>query len=229
VARFLRSLIVGAAAAAALATQAPGASADGRVQVFPGMEIRQGTTVCTLGYVDPATRTGYSAGHCRGNGAVTDRNGGFVGVVGTSRDNTPDGTVVRTDEVISDYETITLADDVTISTALPGGRQLVAGSPAPLTAGQPICHFGVMSGESCGTVERINNGWFTMSNGVVSQKGDSGGPVYTMAGNDTAVLVGLFNSTWGQLPAAVSWQATGQQLREDGAAAAAVVNAAVTG
>ena len=85
-----------------------------------------------------------------------------------------------------------------------------------------------MSGESCGTVERINNGWFTMSNGVVSQKGDSGGPVYTMAGNGTAVLVGLFNSTWGQLPAAVSWQATGQQLREDGGATAAVVNAAVT-
>ena len=43
------------------------------------------------------------------------------------------------------------------------------------------------------------------------------------------VLVGLFNSTWGQLPAAVSWQATGQQVREDGGAHAAVVNAAVTG
>ena len=227
-ARFLRSLLVAGAATAALATQAPGAAADGRVQVFPGMEIRQGTTVCTLGFVDPVTRTGYSAGHCRGNGAVTDRDGRFVGVVGTSRDNTPDGTVVRTDEVISDYETITLADDVTVRTVLPGGRQLVGESPAPLAAGQPICHFGVMSGESCGTVERINNGWFTMSNGVVSQKGDSGGPVYTMAGNGTAVLVGLFNSTWGQLPAAVSWQATGQQLREDGGATAAVVNAAVT-
>ena len=227
-ARFARSLAPAAAAAAALAIQAPGASADGRVQVFPGMEIRQGTTVCTLGYVDPATRTGYSAGHCRGNSAVTDRDGRFLGVVGTSRDNTPDGTVVRTDEVISDYETITLADDVTISTALPGGRQLVE-SPAPPAAGQPICHFGVVSGESCGTVERVNNGWFTMSNGVVSQKGDSGGPVYTVVGSGTAVLVGLFNSTWGQLPAAVSWQATGQQLREDGGATGAIVNAAVTG
>ena len=227
-ARFLRSLVVAGVAAAALGSLAPGASADGRVQVFPGMEIRQGTTVCTLGYVDPATRTGYSAGHCRGDGAVTDRDGRFLGVVGTSRDNTPNGTVVRTDEVISDYETITLADDVTISSVLPGGRQLLVDPAAPLAAGQPICHFGVVSGESCGTVERVNNGWFTMSNGVVSQQGDSGGPVYTMAGNGTAVLVGLFNSTWGQLPAAVSWQATGQQLREDGGATAAVVNAAVT-
>jgi hypothetical protein len=229
VTRFLRSFVVAGVTAAALGSLAPGASADGRVQVFPGMEIRQGTTVCTLGFVDQATRTGYSAGHCRGNGAVTDRNGRFLGVVGTSRDNTPDGTVVRTDEVISDYETITLADDVTVSTALPGGRQLVGTTPAPLAAGQPICHFGVVSGESCGTVERINNGWFTMSNGVVSQKGDSGGPVYTLASNGTAVLVGLFNSTWGQLPAAVSWQATGQQLREANGATASIVNAAVTG
>ncbi len=228
-AALLRSLIVAGVAAAALGSLAPGASADGRVEVFPGMEIRQGTTVCTLGFVDAVTRTGYSAGHCRGTGAVTDRDGRVVGVVGTSRDNTPDGTVVRTDEVISDYETITLAGDVTISTALPGGRQLLADAAPPLAAGQPICHFGVVSGESCGSVERVNNGWFTMSNGVVSQKGDSGGPVYTVAGNGTAVLVGLFNSTWGQLPAAVSWQATGQQVREDGGAHAAVVNAAVTG
>ena len=227
-ARFLRSFVVAGVAAAALGSLAPGASADGRAEVFPGMEIRQGTTVCTLGFVDAATRTGYSAGHCRGNSTVTDREGRFLGVVGTFRDNTPNGTVVRTDQVISDYETITLADDVTISSALPGGRQLLVDPAAPLAAGQPICHFGVVSGESCGTVERVNNGWFTMSNGVVSQKGDSGGPVYPVAGNGTAVLVGLFNSTWGQLPAAVSWQATGQQLREDGGATAAVVNAAVT-
>ena len=61
-----------------------------------------------------------------------------------------------------------------------------------LVAGAPICHFGVVTGESCGTVERVNNRWFTMTNGVVSQKGDSGGPVYVLDGN-RAVLVGLFN------------------------------------
>lgn len=227
-ARFLRPLTVAAAVAApALAAMAPIAAADGP-QVFPGMEIRQGTTVCTLGFVDPVARIGYSAGHCRGTGSVTDRDGRFIGVVASARDNTPDGTVVRTDQVISDYETINLARDVTISTALPGGRQLVVDPAAGLAAGQPICHFGVVSGESCGTVDRVNNGWFTMSNGVVSQKGDSGGPVYTIAANGTAVMLGLFNSTWGQLPAAVSWQATGAQMRADGALAGAVVNAAAT-
>lgn len=227
-ARFLRSLVIAAVAGPALAAMAPVAVADGPVQVFPGMEIRQGTTVCTLGFVDAAARIGYSAGHCRGTGAVTDRAGRFIGSVASARDNTPDGTVVRTDEVISDYESINLASDVTVSTALPDGRELVADPGAPLAVGQPICHFGVVSGESCGTVERVNNGWFTMNNGVVSQKGDSGGPVYTVAGNGTALMIGLFNSTWGELPAAVSWRATGQQLREDNDLAGAVVNAAAT-
>ncbi len=226
VARFLRSLVIAAVAGPILVSLAPDAEADGTVEVFPGMEIRQGTTVCTLGFVDPAARLGYSAGHCRGTGTVTDRDGRVIGVVATARDNTPDGTVVRTDEVIADYETISLAKDVTVNTALPGGRQLVVDPAAPLAPGQPICHFGVVSGESCGTVERVNNGWFTMANGVVSQKGDSGGPVYTITPAGTAVMIGLFNSTWGQLPAAVSWQATGQQLREDGGIAGAVVNAA---
>jgi len=48
--------------------------------------------------------------------------------------------------------------------------------------------------------------------------------VYTMTDDGKAVIVGLFNSTWGRLPAAVSWQATGQQLREDTAAATAAAN-----
>jgi len=180
--------------------------------------------MCTLGYVDPVARIAFSAGHCRGNGPVTDRNGRLIGVVTTSRDNTPDGSVVRVDEVISDYETITLAADVAVSTTLPDGRALVADAGAPLAVGAPVCHFGIVTGESCGTVERINNGWFTMTNGIVSQRGDSGGPVYTMTDDGKAVIVGLFNSTWGRLPAAVSWQATGQQLREDTAAATAAAN-----
>lgn len=225
-ARFLQYLIIASAAAPALVALSPAAEADGPVPVFPGMEIRQGTTVCTLGFVDPVARIGYSAGHCRGTGAVTDRDGRFIGTVATARDNTPDGTVVRTDEVISDYETINLAKEVTISTALPDGRPLVVDPNAPLAPGQPICHYGVVSGESCGTVERVNNGWFTMTNGVVSQKGDSGGPVYTPAANGNAVIIGLFNSTWGQLPAAVSWQATGQQVREDNGVGAIVTAAA---
>lgn len=223
---FLRSAVLAVAAGAVLTALAPAAMAASGTEVFPGMEIRQGSTVCTLGFIDPVARIAFSAGHCRGNGTVTDRGGRFIGVVATSRDNTPDGTIVRTDQVIADYQTIKLAGDVTISTVLPGGRQLVVDPGAQITPGQPVCHFGVVTGETCGTVERVNNGWFTMHNGVVSRKGDSGGPVYTLAGDGTAVILGLFNSTWGDLPAAVSWQATSQQVREDTVADGAIVNVA---
>ena len=226
--RFLRYILVAAAAVAAFATAVtPAASAENVVTVFPGMEIRQQSTMCTLGFVDPVARIAFSAGHCRGNGPVTDRNGRYIGVVTTSRDNTPDGSVVRVDQVISDYETITPAPNVAVSNVLPGGQALVADAAAPLAVGQQVCHFGIVTGESCGTVERVNNGWFTMTNGVVSQKGDSGGPVYTLTGNGQAVMIGLFNSTWGNLPAAVSWHAIGQQLREDIGAVNVAVNSVV--
>ncbi len=214
--RLLRGFVIAAAAAAGLCSPlAPIAQADPAVVVYPGMEIHQDSNVCTLGYVDPVARIAFSAGHCRGSGPVTDKDGHYIGMVSVSRDNTPDGAVVRTDEVISDYETIGLAADVAVNNILPGGRQLVADPAAPLAAGQPVCHFGVITGESCGSIERVNNGWFTMENGVISRKGDSGGPVYMLTDNNKAVIIGLFNSTWGQLPAAVSWQATGQQIRED--------------
>ncbi|MCX2929691.1 hypothetical protein ORI20_05365 [Mycobacterium sp. CVI_P3] len=194
---------------------APAADATPGVVVSPGMEIRQASNVCTLGYVDPVARVAYSAGHCRGDGPVTDRNGQLIGMVSTFQDNTPDGAVVRTDQVISDYETIALAPDVVVNNILPGGRQLVADAAPPMAAGQPVCHFGVVTGESCGSIERVNNGWFTMNNGVVSQKGDSGGPVYMPVDDDKAVIIGLFNSTWGTLPAAVSWVSTTQQAHGD--------------
>ena len=231
-ARFVQSVVVAAAAgvtlmssiAMASITAAPSAAEDATV-VYPGMEIRQDSTVCTLGFVDVAARTAYSAGHCRGSGPVTDRNGRFIGVVTTSRDNTPDGTVVRTDQVISDYQSISLAAGVSANNVLPSGLPLVADPTTALAPGQPVCHFGVITGESCGTIERVNNGWFTMENGVVSQKGDSGGPVYTFGANGRAVLIGLFNSTWGHLPAAVSWQATSAQLAAD-VASGSVINAA---
>ena len=139
VARFSpRGALAATATVAAALSLASTADADPSVVVYPGMEIRQDTNVCTLGFVDPTQRIAFSAGHCRGNGPVTDKAGRYIGTVSTSRDNTPNGTVVRTDQVISDYETITLATDVQINPVLPGGRLLVADPAAPLAAGQPV-------------------------------------------------------------------------------------------
>ena len=80
--------------------------------VYPGMEIHQGSNVCTLGFVDPGARTAFTAGHCRGDGPVVDRDGNPIGALTMFRDNTPDGATVATDHMISDWEAISLAPDV---------------------------------------------------------------------------------------------------------------------
>jgi hypothetical protein len=179
------------------------------------MEIRQETNVCTLGYVDPQTRVAFTAGHCRGSGPVADRNGNFVGTQASFRDNTPDGATIDTNHQITDWEAITLAPEVMVNNVLPGGRVLVSDPGVVPTPGLAICHFGVVTGESCGTIQAVNNGWFTMTNGIVSQKGDSGGPVYVVTPDGRAAIIGMFNSTWGQYPAAVSWQSASQQAQQD--------------
>jgi hypothetical protein len=208
--------VLAAAAAPIVAVVLPVAPAQASpVVVYPGMEIHQDTNVCTLGYVDTQLRTAFTAGHCRGRGPVTDKDGNFIGSLALFRDNTPNGATVATDHLIADYETIGLANDVVANNILPGGRALDSDPNVGVQPGQAVCHFGVISGESCGSVKSVNNGWFTMADGVISQKGDSGGPVYVPTDNGRAVIVGMFNSTWGQYPAAVSWQATGQQVRED--------------
>ncbi|MGV0746424.1 Rv1815 family serine proteinase [Mycolicibacterium sp. XJ870] len=183
------------------------------VLVYPGMEIRQDTNVCTLGYVDPMSRVAFTAGHCRGSGPVGDRDGNLIGSQTLFQDNTPDGITIDTDHMISDWETIQLAGDVAVNNILPGGRMLVEDPAVVPAPGLPVCHFGVVTGESCGTIDAVNNGWFTMANGVVSQKGDSGGPVYVVTPDGRAAIVGMFNSTWGEYPAAVSWHSASGQAR----------------
>lgn len=209
----VRLLIAVATAAAALALP-PVANAS-PVPVFPGMEIRQNTNLCTLGFVEPTLRIALTAGHCRGTGPVTDKDGNVIGTMAMFRDNTPNGTTVSTTDSINDYEGISLAPDVTPNNVLPGGRSLVTDPGVTLHPGEAVCHFGITTGESCGTVEAVNNGWFTMSHGVLSEKGDSGGPVYKVTDDGRAVIVGVFNSTWGQFPAAVSWKSIRQQITED--------------
>ena len=212
--QWLRSLAAAAVPICALIPTPPAQATPG-VLVYPGMEIHQGSNVCTLGFVDPAARTAFTAGHCRGDGPVVDRDGNPIGTLTLFRDNTPDGATVATDHMISDWEAISLAPDVQVNDILPGGRVLVSDPGVVPAPGLSICHFGVITGESCGSVEAVNNGWFTMANGVVSQKGDSGGPVYVVTPDGRAAIIGMFNSTWGNYPAAVSWQTASQQARED--------------
>jgi hypothetical protein len=214
----LRAFAASIAALAIIGGLPAGKAHADPVTVFPGMEILQENRMCTLGYVDPGQRIAYTAGHCRSgsNTVITDQNRNVIGHLATFRDDTPSGATVTTDQVVTDYEAIALDVNIAANNILPGGRPLVSGA-AVARPGEAVCHFGVVTGETCGTVESVNNGWFTMSHGVQSHPGDSGGPVYTAAGGQ---IVGIFNSVWGDLPAAVSWQTTSQQVRQDLGAAA---------
>ncbi|MDA2893536.1 hypothetical protein PDG61_21650 [Mycolicibacterium sp. BiH015] len=218
--RLLHLLLALFAPLLVVAAATPAAEAQPGVLVFPGMEIHQDTVLCTLGYVDPQTRIAYTAGHCRASGTVSDRFGTPIGTQGTFRDNTPDGMTVDTNHQITDWEVIHLHPGVMVNNVLPGGKVLVTDPAVLPTKGMPVCHFGVVTQESCGTIESVNNGWFTMANGVVSRKGDSGGPVYTTLPDGRTVLIGLFNSTWGTFPAAISWQVASQQAQADTISAA---------
>ena len=213
----LVALVFGVALATPVAQAQPG------VVVSPGMEIHQDTVLCTLGYVDPGTRLAYTAGHCRASGTVSDKFGTPIGTQGSFRDNTPDGMTVDTNHQITDWEVIHLDNNVVINNVLPSGKVLLTDPAVVPVKGMPVCHFGVVTGESCGTIESVNNGWFTMANGVVSRKGDSGGPVYTSLPDGRTVLIGLFNSTWGTFPAAISWQVASEQAHADTIQAASAV------
>ncbi len=222
---FVRLLAVFATGIAAVALP-PGLAHASPVPVYPGMEVRQDTNLCTLGYVEPTLRIAVTAGHCRGSGTVTDRDGNVIGSLAMYRDNTPNGATVSTNQSINDYEGITLAPDVTATSVLPGGRALVSDPGQTIEPGQAVCHYGVVTHETCGTVEGVYDGWFTMSHGILSQKGDSGGPVYVLTDDGRAVLVGVFNSTWGDFPAAVAWNSIRQQISEDVNAPAAPIQRA---
>ncbi|BBX96465.1 Rv1815 family serine proteinase [Mycobacterium lacus] len=211
----MRAVIAAVTAAALASAVSPVAANADPTLVFPGMEIHQHNRVCTLAYVDPVLKIAFTAGHCRGGGDVTDREQNPIGHLAAFRDNTPSGTTVATDQVITDYEAIALADNVMASNVLPSGRRLESLPGLVVAPGQAVCHFGVITGETCGTVESVNNGWFTMSHGVLSQKGDSGGPVYLVPPGGPGQIVGIFNSMWGDFPAAVSWQSVTEQVRED--------------
>ena len=137
----MRAFIALASAAVLAAGVSPVYASADPTLVFPGMEIHQDNRVCTLAYVDPATRIAFTAGHCRGGGpVVTDRDHNVIGRLATFRDNTPSGTTVATDQVISDYEAIVLDDHVTVSDVLPGGRRLESNPGVAIAPGQAICH-----------------------------------------------------------------------------------------
>src|SRR6476469_10112076 len=100
--RLLCMFATSAAPIIALAPPTAPAQATPGALVYPGREIRQGTNGCTLGFVDPQPRVAFTAGHCRGSGAVNDRDGNPVGTQAAFRYNSSYGATVDTNYQIAD-------------------------------------------------------------------------------------------------------------------------------
>ncbi|MUM18405.1 hypothetical protein FZI91_18500 [Mycobacterium sp. CBMA271] len=199
-------------ASPALSAADPATETPTKIVAYPGMSIVQGDSRCTLGYVDPASRIGLTAGHCNATGSVTDLGGNRIGEVLLMSRNMPTGGSIGPGDFVSDYEGITFAAGVELSSTMPNGLQLRMAQNAGPEQGLPVCLMGSVSGETCGKVDAVNNGWFTMAD-VAGQHGDSGGPVYTITQPGQALLVGIYSLRWGGKPAAMSWSAISAQMQ----------------
>ncbi len=194
------------------------ASADPGITVFPGMEIRQGGTVCMVGLVEPRLRVAITSGQCgTGESGVTDRDGHPVGTVVLARRQAADDAAANDATLPVEYEVIALGATVTASDVLPTGRPLKSAPGARVQPGLPVCQFRRAVGQLCGSISSVSNDRFIVA-GVAVDSRDVGGPVYTLTDDNGAVIVGLFEGLWGSVPEMESWQAVMQQVYLDGRA-----------
>ncbi len=190
------------------------AGADAGATVFPGMEIHQGSTVCTLGFVELSMQIGLTTGQCDGGSIVTDNHGKVLGSVVTARRNATDAAATDGAAPDIEYEVIKFADDVNATDALPSGRRLESSPGAHARPADQLCHFGISTGQSCGPVSSANDGRFVFTD-MAADLRDVGGPVYVITDDGRAVIVGLLESVSSSASTAESWQAVMQQLYLD--------------
>ena len=184
--------------------------------VFPGMEIHQDNRVCTLGYVDPAPedrvhrgalpgwRTRLRPGPQRhrpsrdlpGQHAQRHHGGhrpGDLRLRGDSAGQQRHGEQHPAGRASAGIKPIRrrFSPDKRSATSASSPVRPAEPSKASTTGGSP-----------CRTASR-------------ARKAIPGGPVYLAPDGGPGQIVGIFNSVWGDLPAAVSWRATSDQVRQD--------------
>lgn len=84
----------------------------------------------------------------------------------------PEGPVYENEYTI-DYEAISIDDGLPVNDVLANGQRLERDDTVIPDVGMPVCRTGFTTGDACGSVTRIGNGWFRF-NGPVIAKGDSG-------------------------------------------------------
>ncbi|CAM4274561.1 hypothetical protein MB901379_01491 [Mycobacterium basiliense] len=207
------------AVATALALVSLGAPAAAEAKtgltVFPGMQIRQGSVACTVGFVETKMRIALSAGQCNGGPTVTDSERRVVGEVLLARRNIVGEVALDGATAGIEYEVIRLSPEVTATDRLPSGRQLQSSPGFRVRPALPVCHFGATTGQVCGgRVGSVSGNRFSIAD-LAADKRDLGGPVYALGDDNQAVIVGLLDGTRGSLLEAQSWHVVMRQLYLD--------------
>lgn len=190
-----------AAAATVLAlsitlTASPAAANAMPATISPGDRIDYVTddgagSFCTTGYVYTGTNGhayAITAGHCQTDapGRVVEEASGLSGrfvnaVVAPPRSGGPDyGLIDFGPHVVSRSS----SETVTFTAAQP---------PPAVRIGQTVCHFGVSSGQHCGTVAYSHGDEQFMTEDMpASVPGDSGGPVWVTDDGGDAHIIGIW-------------------------------------
>lgn len=134
---------------------------------------------CTVTYVDSATRTAATAGHCAEvNSPVYDEARNLIGAA-------------TRNPGAKDIATISLSNTVKAD-----AKDFTRTKPNKSMLGQRVCTIGATTRvERCGRVIDIDkDGKFNATAGLRGKSGDSGGPVWT----DNKQLIGIYAGGWSQ-------------------------------
>lgn len=193
------------------------AAADPGPRIYPGMTVWQGATRCVVGFVEPSLRIAMTSGGCDGESPVTDSRGGTVGAVVVARHNITGTAALDGSSRAVEYEAIGVDPAVAAADTLPDGRRLRLDPASRVEAGAAVCVLQSSAVQRCGHVTAVGGGRFTMADLRAEQAAPDGGcgPVYTLADDGRATIVGLCDGADGAALRAESWRAVMQQLFVD--------------
>ncbi|OBH02712.1 trypsin [Mycobacterium sp. E1747] len=186
--RWLRGLgLVGAVVVAATTLVNPARADDG---VTPGIKVEDENSSCTAGFAAQGNDGSYylmTSGHC-------DAHDGSLWTYGSE---VPLGKITASEKEgdTRDAAIILLDPSVGAPSGDVGGRYVVRDvlSQQQIRAGMPFCKIGAVTGETCGSVKRVEGGVVTAS--VFSLNGDSGSPGFVKNPDGSVSAVGLLMSS----------------------------------
>lgn len=145
-------------------------------------KVSKYSSYCTAGYIDPVYRVMYSARHCfdRVGDEVMDSRGKRLGVVMHMHGKTPSGgsRLFYPSRLPEDFAIVALYNDVIVRQSANGYSTDRIAKEEDIQRGEKLCRYGNRTNTvECGTI-LYYNGTTVVSTMQMSNRGDSGGPVW---------------------------------------------------